>query len=458
MSPQRLLPATAGALLIVFIALAGRSSTAVALALAVVVVTIVSVVLQRDPSRRAERVVVASLVLWVAVPVTRLPSSLPLKVVLAGSLALAVAALLGPGRLRLPSGNPLVLGLFGVLLAATLGSPDSGAGIRLAVSAAAALVPFCFAAQLDARGRATVAAAVVTLAVVEGVLAVVEPWLYSQPLWVPALVDADGVAVPFRNELLGTGFSRSQGTLGHPLPLGLLLLVGISLLVKGPLAVSSRVRLLLLIPLLGGLVTAGARASLALGLLVLVLWLGRRPGPLRLYAAALLVAVSVALALTTANDTVSSTAGSGSVTHRVAALAAVEALLSRQSLSPILLGNGFGAVGRLTAEGLLHNDGLTAVDNQYVSLLAQGGLLGLALLVGVLVMALTSGSRGLRPAVWCCAVTMMLFDVFTWPPAVALMMLTLGLSLTHEPVAVPSSPGQGRGSSSTAAPRMPMVL
>ncbi|TNM61046.1 hypothetical protein FHN55_17695 [Streptomyces sp. NP160] len=453
-----LLPALAGALLVVFVALAGRTTAATGLALLVVAVTCAAVVLQGDPARRAERVVVASLLLWVAVPVTRLPSSLPLRVVLAGSVALGVAALLGPGRLRLPTGNPLVLGLFAVLLAATLGSPDSGAGTRLAVSAVAALVPFCYAAQLDERGRATVAASVVVLAVVEGLLALLEPLVFPGPLWVSALVDADGTPMPFGNELLGAGSTRSQGTFGHPLPLGLLLLIGISLLVKGPLLVSARVRAVLLLPLVGGLVMAGARASLALGVLVLVLWAGRRPGPLRLYAAAALVASSVALALSAAGDAVSDAAGSGSYTHRVGALVAVQALLSHQGLAEVLLGNGFGSVGRLTAEGLLHNDGLTAVDNQYVSLLAQAGLVGLALLLGALLLALTGGRPGLRPAVWCCAVTMMLFDVFTWPPAVALLMLVLGLSLTPERVERPASPAPRRDDRSTAGVHVPMVL
>jgi len=428
------------AVVLASVVLAGRTAPMTGVLLLVVVAGTASVVLCRDPARRAERALVLSAVLWAALPSTRMSTGLPLQLTMAGGAALALATLLGRGRVEGSPGVGAVLAMFAVMLASTAASSDPGAGFRLVLTVVAVIPALSLPGALDQRGRRTAVAALVSLGVAQGVVAALEPSLFPEHLWVPAQRGADGLPVPLLNELLGNGAERSQGTLGHPLPLGLVLVACVALTVRGLPDLRWGVRLLLLAPLFAGLVAAGARASFLLAVVVVVVFGGRRTTVERVYAAVAAAGAAGFALTTTAPPSLGEAAESGSVSHRLGALTAAQDLLARQDLVHVLFGNGFGSIGRLFDEGLLQDDGLRAIDNQFVSVLVQGGLTAVVLLAAVVVGAVVAAPPQLRPALLSCLASLFLFDVLAWPSVAFVTFLLVGLATTRA-VDGPAPPG-----------------
>lgn len=390
--------------------------------------------LDRDVRTRAVTASAALLTLLVSVPVSRLPDqrALLLLVLVAAGL-LAAALLSATASVPLPRGSGLLVALLGVLAFATATGPAPGSLLTLALVAVAGLPVFLGTGALDRRGRRDVALVLVGLAAAQAVVAVVEPWLLPGHLWAPAQLGSGGQVVPLTNELLGS-LERSQGTLGHPLPLGMLLVVGLALTTRLLGRGRTLPRTVLQALLLAGIVAAGARSSLLLAVVVLLLLSGRGLTPARVLTAVAAAVVGTAALLASSLDvssTLDETSRSGSWTHRVGALRSLGRLLLWQDADRVLLGNGYGSTSRLSSEGLLQNDGFAAVDNQFVLLLAQGGLLGLGLLLTLVALALLRGEPAVRPAVLCVVATLMVFDVLLWPGATVVLCTVLGLALAR---------------------------
>ncbi|MFD1720816.1 hypothetical protein [Amnibacterium endophyticum] len=381
------------------------------------------------------------LLLLVAVPVTRVASGGEL--IVAMGLAIAV-----PTVLALWRGGPLprrwwlalALALVVVLGGATLVAPDRYGLLRMAPFVLAFGSVFLLFGGASSAVRRRVLRFLLLLAVVQAVLAVVEPLLGSPGLWAAAKTTAAGVAKGLPNPLLA-GLERSQGTLGHPLPLGVLLAVAVALLVRNAVALPVRVRLAAAVPLAAGLVLSGSRNSILLAVLVAVVLVPRwRLGRRAVIAVAGAVAVLVVAALVAA-PLLGVWLGSGSATHRAGALDAVPGLLTEQTPPAVLLGNGWASTSRMFGAGLLQQDGLRAVDNELVLLLSQGGLVAVALFVALLVLALVRAERTLLPVVLVIAATALVFDVLAWPSSAALTALALA-----------SAPARARSSRTRATP------
>lgn len=410
--------------------------------------------LDRDVRTRAVTAVAALLALLVSVPVTRLPDARTLLLVVLLVAGLLGAALLGATASRpLPRGSPLLVLLVLVLAVATATGPEPGALLTLALVAAAGLPVFLGAGSLDARGRRDVALVLVGLAAAQAVLALVEPWLLPGHLWAPAQLGSSGQAVPLTNELLGS-LERSQGTLGHPLPLGMLLVVGLALATRllrgGPVLPRTALQVLLL----AGIVAAGARSSLLLAVVVLLLLSGRGLTPARVLTAVAAAVVGAAALLASSLELSSAfaeTSRSGSWTHRVGAVRSLGRLLLWQEPDRVLLGNGYGSTSEVMSEGLLQNDGFAAVDNQFVLLLSQGGVLALGLLVALVALALLRGDPAVRPAVLCVVATLVVFDVLVWPGATVVLGTVLGLALARPGPTDGTNDGTADGTASTVS-------
>jgi len=400
--------------LAVFTASAGRTRVALAVTGFLVLGSALLLLVSRERGRRTQLALTVLLLLWIAVPSSRpIGSPTLLRVTVAAAALLTVLALRDAGGARLRGTTLVLVALLIELGAVTTLGADGGAQYKFVVALLAVLPPFLLAGAMDSTGRRALAAQVVALATGEAVLAVIEPLLFPQHLWVSAQRGSEGQVVPLPNELLSSLGERSQGTLGHPLPLGLVLLVGTALAVYVVrLHVLVRVGVVLL--LLGGLVTAGARASLAASLVVVVARMTRRLGPLR--AALLLGAAGAALSAPALADV----AETGSFLHRLGAVQSVERLLSDQPLARTWFGSGYGAAPQAFEAGLLQSDKFPAVDNQFVLLLVQGGLAAV-LLVGLLCLLVVVRAPGpWKPAVASVVVTFGLFDVLTWPSTAAL--------------------------------------
>lgn len=332
-----------------------------------------------------------------------------------------------------PAGSWLLLALLlqlNVLTLLVLGPDGVSMVILLGVIP---LVAFVAGGQLTPRTIGIVRSAVITFAFAEAVLAIAEVVFGVGPLWAPARVDETGAANPLRNELIGGDLVRAQGTFGHPLPLGLLLLLGVVFTTR---LRRPWLRLLLTATMLAGLAAAGTRLSLVLALICVIV-LGPRREVQVLAALYKLALFGLAFLVATRNLDFSAlftqVSGTGSLTHRLEALRSVERLLLWQDLPSVIFGHGFGSTAEAFSNGLLQSDGLATVDNQYVLILYQGGLLGLCLFVAFLARIVARAARsgtGMMPAVLVVIVTMWAYDVVTWPSSVALVMMVFGMAVS----------------------------
>jgi hypothetical protein len=188
-------------------------------------------------------------------------------------------------------------------------------------------------------------------------------------------------------------------------------------------------RVLGTVVLAGGLLFSGSRNSILIAVVVVAYFFSsRRMTAVRFATASavslLAIGVSVAGDLLT-SATTQEVAASGSVTHRAGAYQAFTNLLAEQPIWTVLTGNGWASSSRMFASGLLQTDGLGAVDNEFVLILSQGGLLCLGLLATLVVLAGTRSSLALRPPLLAMVATMLVFDVLVWPSAGALLGLVL---------------------------------
>ncbi len=394
------------------------------------------------PALRRVVALETALLLVVAVPFTRIPSSGELI----ASVGLVVAVLTALALRRggpLPRGTWLVAALVVVLAAATALAPDRYGLLRLAPFAVVFVAVFLLFGGAGRGVRVRTLRFAVLLAVVQGVLAVLEPLLGSPRLWASAKITADGVEKALRNPLL-PGLERSQGTLGHPLALGVLLVIAVALLVRNAAELSVRTRVLAAVPLVAGLVLSVSRNSIALAVLLTVVFVPRWRFGRRAVLVAVGIAAALVVAVLVAAPAVEALLASGSTTHRTGALEAVPGLLTRQAPLQVLLGNGWASSARMFGDGLLQNDGLQAVDNELVLLLSQGGLVAVALFVALTVLAARRAEPALLPVVLVIAVTALVFDVLAWPSAAALTALALS--------SAPSRRGRGRQGTARGAP------
>jgi hypothetical protein len=85
------------------------------------------------------------------------------------------------------------------------------------------------------------------------------------------------------------------------------------------------------------------------------------------------------------------------------------------------------------ASGRLQTDGFNVVDNEFVSMQSQGGLVCLILLALLAFGAIATCQRQLRPAVLVVVSIMFVFDSLLWPSAGAITFLLLGVALVPRP-------------------------
>lgn len=380
--------------------------------------------------------------IFVAFPITRLTTAPRVLLILSigAPVVMALSGLMGGKGRRLPLGTTAVAVLFAALAWSSLISLDKGGLLRLVLMLSSTFPVFLLSGQIGSDGRQRITDVILTMAVVQSIIAIVEPLAFPNHLFGPAQRNSDGEAVPLVNGFLGHGIERSQGTLGHPLPLGLLLVLSLALVLKmwhGPEAIRWSVVLLLLV----GLVFTGNRNSLLLAVGLILFFPTKRMTPGRFVAAIVaagLIFVAAVYSGLLSSSALDQFAASGSYGHRLAAYQAFGQLMTNQHLLQILVGNGSASLTRLFAEGLLQTDGFNVVDNQYVLTLAQGGLIALVALVYLCLRGLLRASRPIRGAVLAVLATGLIFDWMSWTSTGSLCFFVLGVALT---VDVPAGSG-----------------
>jgi hypothetical protein len=186
--------------------------------------------------------------------------------------------------------------------------------------------------------------------------------------------------------------------------------------------------------LLGGLLFTGDRNSFITAFFVLLA--GRGFSVERFFAGVsigLLAVVGAVTAGKLSGSLVTNFLASGSYLHRVSAFSSAPKLLFTQQLAPTFFGNGIASTERMFQSGRLQTDGFDVVDNEFVSIQSQGGVVCLVLVVLLAVAAIYTSQRQLRPAVLVVVSIMFVFDSLLWPSAAVITFLILGLALVPRP-------------------------
>jgi len=360
--------------------------------------------------------------LMLAFPVQYLSEYGPLSlVVLIATPVLTIVALIrGATRPRANSKTALAAaaGFVGLLTASTLGH----SGVSNPSLLWATLIPaLCAAVLLAASGQKeirSVETAVVAFACVEAIYAVAEVSLKLTPLWIESAAGRESQIIP--------GLVRAQGTLGHPLPLALLCVVGVALLLSRRHSTPTSVTIAGALVLLGGIVATGSRSALAIVAILVAFSFGRRIWTVAIAAA--LIGLTALATLAAGGFFQSATwvnfVSGDSLSHRNGALEAVPRLLSDQTAGAILFGNGYFSAPSLFARGLLQQGNFYAIDNQFVTSLVETGLTGAFILVSLCATLWVTAGR-YRMLVFAIVAFFFSFDLLSWPSAATIFAATV---------------------------------
>ncbi|MEW1976039.1 hypothetical protein AB0301_13345 [Microbacterium profundi] len=275
--------------------------------------------------------------------------------------------------------------------------------------------------SMSRQDRAAWVIGITSLAVAETVLG-----LSEVVLGLPPLLGAEFTTSPV-NPFMDGG--RAQGTLGHPLVLAFLQLVALGLL----FASRSGIRgLIVATLLLGGLATTGSASGVVVGLATTLLWfLNRRTSAGTILAVLTTAIVTIVVANAgVVQDIVAAELNPQNVGHRMNSILAVENLIFQRPVAESLFGGGFGAAGPLYASGVLVNDGFYAIDNQFVTFLAQSGLVGASLVIGAFIAITIRTPRVFMPG-WLGLLFMgASFDFMAWYVTAALTFSYAAFAMT----------------------------
>ncbi|WP_307807223.1 acyltransferase [Pseudarthrobacter sp. PvP004] len=372
-----------------------------------------------------------ALAVVVCVPVLRIEGSgvlrlaVPVVLVSAATLVLMRTRLTPAARLVWPVAAYFILSAL-----ATASMPDDNEWAAYAITVTVAYAAVIFGtALLKMRLLKQAATVVVVIALGQALLGLFEVQFLTEPLWRGAKIADNGVSVSLRNELIAS-IPRAQGTFGHPLPFAFMITLGAVLVAKAQIKVLPKS--VLLVVLAAGVVVSGSRNAVLLyvGLVLVTLIL---PSIIvRLQLVLILVVTAGVLAAPFLIDQLLTLTNSGSVVHRLGAIDSIGRLLNLRDMQQVFLGDGASSTPRLFSEGLLQRDGFEAVDNQYVLLLAQSGILGLAVILGLFIAAFRRSSGVLRLMLLGVFAEAMIFDLLTWPSTAFILWTLIAVALSAE--------------------------
>lgn len=399
-----------------------------------------------------------ALLALMAVPILRLTQAENIlrvgiaAVLVATAIAVALRVRVAPPRALV--GLTVVFFIFGFIATSTVADDNEWLFYGLELLVAGTAIVFA-AAAAKLRAWPIVGKLLILATAAEAALALFEVLRLSTPLWRGGRILTDGTSTWMRNELVA-GIPRAQGTFGHPLPLAFMLVLGALALLRTK-AFHPAVRLALFVLMGAGVFVSGSRNAVILFVALSVLTLALPALLKRLPVFIMLGLGGLAVAAPFLLDQFEQIVTTGSVFHRVGALESVSRLFNYRGTFAVLLGDGSAATPRLYSEGLLQNDGLAAVDNQYVLTLAQNGLIGLALLVIMIVVAFRRASATFRVLLLAVAITGMIFDLFTWPVVGFTVWFLIGAAFARMPDSGPDESSESDMSSSNRT-RVPSLV
>lgn len=388
--------------------------------------------IRRRPAQdRVAAAAVLCVTLMVILPISRLPglTSVTLMLFLAAPLLWCAASLDARTPVRVPYGWAVLL-LLAPLTVSTVLAPESGV-LRLLLTISSVVPPLILGGLLSRPALAAVAGAVVSGVVVQALLGIVEPWL-PEHLWGPAQLTSSGTVAVMANPFV-PDLDRSYGLLGHPLPYSLVLVAAVGLALRVT-SWTTRRRVLIVVVLCAGIAMSGSRNSMIMVMFMLLVFPASRPLTFGRGVAAVLIGSGVLLWVSSTgvlDPALDEFTASGSYYHRVAAYEAFGSLLGQLDIASGLIGNGVASLPRLFDQQLLQTDGFEVVDNQFVSVLAQAGLIGLIAFAALNLGAVQRAGFALRPGVIAVVASSFVFDWLTWPSTAALGALVMGSALSR---------------------------
>jgi hypothetical protein len=230
------------------------------------------------------------------------------------------------------------------------------------------------------------------------------------------------------------GTVRAEGTLGHPLVAGMVMLVGLLLVLTSDLAIRWKA---ILVAVLGtGVLASGSSSVYLTALLCLTVhFLKSRSTVLRLakyvtVAAAAFYLLFGSAILAPVTDDVSGV----NSTHRLNSFIAFPRLLTERSIQEGLFGSGWGSAKQNYQAGYLINDNFFAIDNQFTTVMMSAGLLGFVLFVAAVALALWQSDASTRLAQFSMVFMFLSFDVLGWGSTAALFIVLAVNKAKRNPV------------------------
>jgi len=240
----------------------------------------------------------------------------------------------------------------------------------------------------------------------------------------------DGTTLELRNPFLDNVSLRVQGSSGHPIVFGLVMACLVAITLARWSEMKPLWRVAACTVAFAGLVLSGSRSpiiALFLAASYCLVLEKRSSSILRSLAYAAGIAFAVLLANAVLLSTFESFQATGSYTNRLGGLQSVPKLFDRD-IPDIFFGSGFGSELELFRRGFLQQNGFNIVDNQFVTSLATGGLVGLVLTVIIIIAAFRASDRTARTLTVLFVAMMFSFDLLKWPSISAILFLVARMS------------------------------
>jgi hypothetical protein len=404
--------------------------------LPLLVASILLIVLHR--SHRILSALGSSLVFLLIAESTLSPGSMVTTAPLWVSLVLALALALEWRRFHIPRHAWAVV-LFGAaLVIPTFVGGDLTLTAKTIGIAGLWVFAFTAAANLPRAHRSPLFGFVIVAGCVEAVLAICESLLRSELVRTYITGNAsDGYLVRV-NLILGDWTNRAQGTMGYAIPFGAFIVTAILVCVFSPVVKNGYVRAAVVALLSVAILLSGARSSIAalalgLGVGFVVIALRARKNNRRVRGLTWIVlgvAVLGGAGLLFFIRALST--GDFSLLHRGGVLASGTNMFGLPPLQ-LWFGSGYDSARELFESGVLFAaTGQPIVDNTLLTALIFSGILGLASLITIVVLAFIRSDALGRSVLAAAFVLFFFYDLFSWHLSAFLLFTFVGFAAVRD--------------------------
>lgn len=295
------------------------------------------------------------------------------------------------------------------------------------------IVPTLFVAfisvRVSARGIRIFLDGVVAYAVVQVLISILELMKLASAPFGNANVNGVSLYHPIITTLV-----RVQGTVGHPILLGLLIGTAIMITITRPGKLGLG-KVLIIVSLGAGFYLTGSRSAWLATLASLALFFVFSMGTALVRVLAVLV-MTVIFILGQLDGRVGDflngqwtlLSESGSFTHRAATIDLFGQIAGGVPTNQLLFGSGIGSEHKLFDAGLLQQDGFLVIDNQFLTTFVTVGAIGLGLVMVMLATGILTLPRSAKYAFIALCFLFLSFDLLRWAGPLLLFFIILGFA------------------------------